>query len=95
MLTPEERKKFESVLLNPESEDAKNILASSELEALQHKPWWLKEEADAETMPQPLPVPAVLVKPPDASRPSLMYNIAEVLYVARPLFISPLIADLS
>jgi hypothetical protein len=81
MLSSEERKKFESILINPDSEAARNLLSSTDLERLRHHPWWVRDGVNDRPFPTPLSVPESLIKPQDPSKPSLIYNISEVLSV--------------
>lgn len=91
-LTPEERRKFLKVIDNPESELAKQLLASEQLEKEIREPWWDSPAPPEEhgqvdhktghkfgTKPGSMSIPKSLVKDTLAG-PSLVFNMAAIWY---------------
>ncbi|KAF8623222.1 hypothetical protein AX15_006457 [Amanita polypyramis BW_CC] len=96
LLSAEERSKFLKALQDPDSELAQQLLSSAELEKSRQKPWW--EESDIEdedaswtTRPEPILVPASMIKSVP-SPPSLVYNMCAIgiayAFIVRHLAIS-------
>lgn len=105
-LTPEERRKFLKVIDNPESELAKQLLASEQLEKEIREPWWDSPAPPEEhgqvdhktghkfgTKPGSMSIPKSLVKDTLAG-PSLVFNMAAICiayaFATRQLAWSPL-----
>ncbi|KAG6813874.1 hypothetical protein H0H92_006281 [Tricholoma furcatifolium] len=100
-LTPAEQSEFLCLMGDPDSDLAKKLLASEELEDEQCDPWWDAPalEGDApisyrySTKPNMMLVPAAMMKP-SSNGPPLFYNVCAVCiayaFVTRHLSISPL-----
>ncbi|TFK74959.1 hypothetical protein BDN72DRAFT_892650 [Pluteus cervinus] len=106
VLTPEQRNKFLKAVDNPESELAKQLLASETLEDERRGPWWEGSTLSEDEIkvdphsghrfgerPSPMKIPVSMVKDPP-SGPSLVFNMAGICiayaYVTRQLVWSPL-----
>lgn len=85
MLSPSEREKFLRTLQDPNSEVAKELLASEELRKNIREPWWedrrsRDEHGEPSEEPVMMAIPVALLKPVP-NRPLLVYNLAAIWYV--------------
>ncbi|KAG6821468.1 hypothetical protein H0H93_010192 [Arthromyces matolae] len=99
-LTPAEQNHFLEVMGDPNSDRAKQLLASEELENERCEPWWEAPPLNTSsrrygTRPDIIPVPAAMVNPIPTG-PPLYYNVVAVCiaysFVTRHLSVSPLSA---
>ena len=86
-LTPAEQAEFVRIMEDPNSDHARQLLASEELENERCEPWWDAPTAESDgsrrygSKPELILIPAVMVKP-IPNGPPLHYNICAVWYVA-------------
>ncbi|KAG6890083.1 hypothetical protein C0995_012032 [Termitomyces sp. Mi166 len=100
-LTPAEQAEFLKIMEDPNSDHARQLLASEELENERREPWWDVPALQSDdllsrrygTKPELIPVSASMVKP-IPNGPPLYYNICAVCiayaFVTRHLSVSPL-----
>ncbi|KAG5727144.1 Zinc finger HIT domain-containing protein 2 [Termitomyces sp. T112] len=100
-LTPAEQAEFVKIMEDPNSDHARQLLASEELENERCEPWWHAPAVESDgplprrygSKPELIPVPAVMVQP-IPNGPLLHYNICAVCiayaFVTRHLSVSPL-----
>ncbi|KAG5647837.1 hypothetical protein DXG03_007761 [Asterophora parasitica] len=100
-LTPAEREKFLKLMENPSTGLAQQLLASEELENERREPWWDVPSVEQEvlpkhrygTKPEPIRVPADMVKP-IGNGPMLFCNMCALCiayaFTSRHLSVSPL-----
>lgn len=88
-LTPAEQAGFLKIMDDPNSDKARQLLASEEVENVRREPWWDAPAVEPNSplfhrygsKPEPLLVPVTMVMPVPHG-PPLHYNICAVWYVA-------------
>lgn len=73
LLSEDERQKFTKIIMDPSSEDTKQLLGTRELLESHEKPWWTSEELVQTTAPPIRKVPSNMLS--GKFNPLLLFNV--------------------